>query len=72
VLSYSSFGVLLGTMLSTTMPITLGMVSASCFLRYAIDRGFFLLRVYQRPDPIDGTLVKFCVRLLPIGLVAKV
>ena len=72
VLSYSSFGVLLGTMLSTTMPITLGIVSASCFLRYAIDRGFFLLRVYQRPDPIDGTLVKFCVRLLPIGLVAKV
>lgn len=55
--------VLVGTALSTTMPITLLITSASCFIRYGIDRGYFLLRVYQKPAPIDGTLVKFCVRL---------
>ena len=68
VFSYATFTVLLGTALSTTMPIGLFIVSASCFIRYAMDRGHHLLRVYQKPVPVNGALVRVCVRTLPTGL----
>jgi len=71
ILSYSAFVIIVGTALSSVLPAALGITAASCFLRYGIDRGHHLLRVYQKPVPVDGTLVMFIVRLFPLGLVAK-
>jgi hypothetical protein len=68
---YALFVVLLGTALSSTVPLSLPCVALSCYSRYAIDRGYHLLRVYQRPAPVDATLIKLCVRVLPLGLLLK-
>ena len=60
VLSYSNFAVFFGTFLSTTMPLSLLVVSLSCFTRYAIDRGYHLLVCTLRLELWTCPMVALC------------
>ena len=69
-MSFTLFVVLVCTGFSTILPLGLFICATSLLTRYLMDR-VLILYVYQRPPPVDTTLVKFFLNISPIGIIGK-